>query len=131
MKKKIIISCIVLIFLLILIVVLYNYLEYKNNQKLIQNNTRYEEIKNDVNKEMKRYFSVTRPTCNVEQAVQKIPDGELIYNGGMDKEKFLDVDGKSYCDTITYATCVEKNKWEYKIYIRCKDYTDDEFVDWD
>lgn len=131
MKKKTIISCIVLILLVILVIVSYNcYLEYKSNQKLIQNNIRYEEIKNDVNKEMERYHYVIFPTCNPNHtSPQQVLDDDLIYNGGMDKKNFVDVDGKSYCDTITFATCVKTNKWEFKTYIRCKDYVDDKFKD--
>jgi hypothetical protein len=114
-----------------LIVVLHNYLEYKDRQRLIQNNIRYEKIRQNTNKEMKRYYYLLWPTCDpTHTAVQHVSDGDLIYNGGVDKENFLDVDGKSYCDTISYATCVEKNKWEFKTYIKCKNHTDDKFVDW-
>lgn len=130
MKKKIITFCLVLIFLLMLIFGIYKFLEYKENQKQIQKNKRYEEIKIDVNKEMERYYYLVWPTCDPQnKAVQSVSDDELINNGGMDKEKFLDVDSKSYCDTITYVSCVEKNIWKFKTYIRCEDYIDDEFVD--
>lgn len=104
----------------------------KEEQRLIENKKRYEEIRSDVNKEMERYHYIIFPTCNPDvTATQRVLDTHLIYNGGMKKEKFLDVDGKSYCNTLTYATCIEKNKWEFKTYLRCKEYTDEGFVSGD
>ena len=67
---------------------------------------------------MERYYRIVYPTCDPEDtAIQKVSMFTLVNTAGMDKEKFLDIDGKNYCDTITYAACVEKNKWEFKTYI--------------
>lgn len=107
-----------------------NYEEKKLIEKE-KNQRRYEEIKEDIHKELERYIYVRFPTCEPQWAPQRISDGQLIRNAGMDKEKFLDVDGENYCDSVSYATCVEKNKFEFKTYIRCKDYEDSKFVDWD
>lgn len=132
MKKIIIITIISLISLTVLLLVAYNYIEIKKEKQIAQNNIRYEQIKKDINKEAERYFHLVYPNCNLEnKGVQMIFMSELVNNGGMDKEKVLDVDGKSYCDTITYAACVEKNKWEFKTYIKCKDYEESEAFNWE
>ncbi len=132
MKKIIIITIISLISLTVLLLVAYNYIETKKEKQLAQNNIRYEQIKKDVNKEMERYYYIVFPTCDPEDtATQKVSMFTLVNTAGMDKEKFLDVDGENYCDTITYAACVEKNKWEFKTYIKCKDYEESEAFNWE
>lgn len=129
---------VLLIFIFVLIIGIFIYLYFDNNKEpSVENdnskyNARYEEIKKDINLELERYIYLRWPTCDPQyNPSQRISDGELIYNGGMDKEKFLDVDKEGYCDSFTYATCVEKNKWEFETHIRCKDYMDNKFVDWD
>ena len=78
------------------------------------------------------YHYIVYPYCDPKDtAVRNVSMSELVNNAGMDKEKFLDVDGKSYCDTITYAACVEKNKWKFKTYIKCKDYEESEAFNWE
>ena len=132
MKKTIIIVGISLIILIILLFVVYNYMETKKEKQIAENKIRYEQIKKDVNKEMERYHYIVYPYCDPkETAVRNVSMSELVNNAGMDKEKFLDVDGKSYCDTITYAACVEKNKWKFKTYIKCKDYEESEAFNWE
>ena len=132
MNKIIIITIIGLISLTVLLLVAYNYIETKKEKQIAQNNIRYEQIKKDVNKEMERYQYIVYPYCDPQDtAVRSVSMSELVNNGGMDKEKFLDVDGKSYCDTITYAACVEKNKWKFKTYIKCKDYEESEAFNWE
>lgn len=136
MKKNVNLILLLVSFFLILGVGLFYCLKYKKikTMEIKENNynVRYEEIKNAVNLEMERYIYLRWPTCDPQYtSYQKISDGELVSNGGMDREKFLDVDDENYCDTISYATCTEKNKWEFKTYIRCKGYEDSEFIDWD
>ena len=101
MKKTIIIVGISLIFLIVLLFVVYNYIEIKKEKQIAENKIRYEQIKKDVNKEMERYHYIVYPYCDPKDtAVRNVSMSELVNNAGMDKEKFLDVDGKSYCDTM-------------------------------
>lgn len=132
MRKIMIITIVSLIILIILIFVSYCYIQIQKKKQIEQNNIRYEQIKKDVYKEMERYYRIVYPTCDPEDtAIQKVSMFTLVNTAGMDKEKFLDVDGKSYCDTITYAACVEKNKWKFKTYIKCKDYEESEAFNWE
>ncbi len=48
----------------------------------------------------------------------------------MKKDKFLDVDGKSYCKAYIDTKCVEDGKWEWNTYLSCKDYEDEGYIDW-
>lgn len=123
MKKKIIILIIVIIFLVGIIV----FVNYDKKEK----SKRYDEIKREIDTELKRYLYVIAPNCQVDGGSQIITHKVLVYNAGMDKEKFLDVDKKSYCKAYIKAKCVEVGKWDWDIMISCKNYTDDGYVDWD
>lgn len=54
-----------------------------------------------------------------------IDEKALIYNAGMDKEKLLDTDNKSYCKVYVKTRCNEDNKWGWDINLSCKDYEDE------
>ena len=49
----------------------------------------------------------------------------------MDKEKLLDIDYKSYCKARIEAKCKEVNQLSWNIYLKCKDYEDYEYSNWD
>lgn len=49
----------------------------------------------------------------------------------MDKDKFLDVDSKSYCKAYIIPTCIEKGIWNWDIKISCKNYEDTGYINWD
>jgi len=104
--------------------------DYFYRQTQLQHQKRYEEIRNDVDREMQKYIYLTSPKCTKGSATH-ITHKELVYNRGMDKEKFLDVDGKSYCKVYVDSVCVEDGKWEWKVYLSCKDYEDKGYKDWD
>ena len=127
MMKKIIII-ILLIFIIIGSILFIN---EKINKKIEeQNNKRYEEIKKDIDTELKRYLYVIAPKCQPNSGTPLITHQDLVYNAGMNKEKFLDIDKKSYCKAYIEAKCVEVGKWDWDIMISCKNYTDDGYVDW-
>ena len=80
--------------------------------------------------ELKRYLYVIAPKCQPNSGTPLITHQDLVYNAGMNKEKFLDIDKKSYCKAYIKAKCVEVGKWDWDIMISCKNYTDDGYVDW-
>lgn len=123
MKNKIVIfiSILVLIFLTC-IFLLSNKKEYKTNK--------YDEIKEDINKELERYLYVVQPKCQ-KGSSRFVTHYELVYNAGFDKEKLLDINKKSYCMVYVPVKCVEEGKLEWKIYLSCNDYEDKGFVKWD
>lgn len=128
MKKKIIITIFLIFFIIIgsiLFVNIRNHIVEKQNKK------RYEEIKRDIDTELKRYLYVIAPKCQPNSGTPLITHRDLVYNGGMDKEKLLDIDEKSYCKAYIKTRCAEVGKWNWNIYISCKDYTNKGYIDWD
>lgn len=128
MKKKIIIT-ILLIFSIIIGSILF--VNIRNHVVEEQNKKRYEEIRKNIDTELKRYMYVIAPKCYPENGTPLLTHQDLVYNGGMDKEKLLDVDKKSYCKAYIKTRCVKVGKWNWDIYISCKDYTDKGYIDWD
>lgn len=116
--------------MLFIIIVGVLFVEYRNYKIQKHNTKRYEEIKKDIDNELKRYMYVIAPKCYPENGTPLLTHKDLVYNGGMDKEKFLDVDEKSYCKTYIKTKCVEIGKWTWNIAISCKDYTDKGYIDW-
>ena len=91
---------------------------------------RYEQIKSDINKELERYLYVWLPKCSANMAHQKLTHEDLVYNAGLDKEKLLDIDYKSYCMVYVDIECVEEGKLSWNTNISCKDYKDPGFKKW-
>ncbi len=127
MKKKIIL---LITFAFVIIIGSLLFINIKNYIKQEQNKKRYEEIKQDIDNELKRYMYVIAPKCYPENGTPLITHRDLVYNGGMDKEKFLDIDEKSYCKAYIKTKCIEVGKWDWNIMISCKGYTDDGYIDW-
>lgn len=123
MKKNIVILIIVVIFLVGII----GFINYNKKEKT----KRYDEIKKEIDKELKRYMYLIAPNCQVDGGSTIITHKVLVYNAGMDKEKFLDVDKKSYCKSYVEPVCVKEGVWDWDIKISCKGYEDDGYVDWD
>lgn len=124
MKKKIIISIIAaLIILTILVLVGINYKKYSNNK-------RYEEIEFDIKDDVMNYLRITAPYCEMGSSFV-ITDETLIDVRGVDKNKFLDVDGKSYCKARIEVMCVGENEWGWDTYLKCKDYEDKKYSNWE
>lgn len=128
MKKKLIM---LIIFVFVIIIGSLLFINIKNYIEQEQNKKRYEEIKNSVDKELERYLYVIGPKCQPNEGSFLITHKDLVYNAGMDKEKLLDVDKKSYCKVYVYTDCVEIGKWNWKTTISCKNYQDKDYKDWD
>lgn len=126
--RKIIILIVAIILIIIGSLLFVNIYNHKKQE---QKQARYKEIKKDIDDELKRYMYVVLPKCQPEEGTTIITHRDLVYNAGMDKEKFLDVDGKSYCKVYVKPKCVEIGKWDWNIMISCKDYTDKGYIDWD
>lgn len=127
MKKKIIIT---ILFICSIIIVSILFVNIKNHKIEEQNKKRYEEIRKNIDTELKRYLHVIAPKCYPEDGTPLITHRDLVYNGGMDKEKLLDIDEKSYCKAYIKTKCIEVGKWDWDIMISCKDYTDNGYIDW-
>ena len=127
MKKKIIIT---ILFICSIIIVSILFVNIKNHKIEEQNKKRYEEIRKNIDTELKRYLYVIAPKCYPEEGTPLITHRDLVYNGGMDKEKLLDIDEKSYCKAYIKTKCIEVGKWDWDIMISCKDYTYNGYIDW-
>lgn len=128
MKKRLII---LVIFIVVITFSVILFLNIKDYNKKVENEKRYEQIKKDVNNELERYMYVIAPSCSPENGTPIITHRDLVYNAGMDKEKLLDIDKKSYCKVYVNTECVEVGKWSWETYISCNDYTDEGYIDWE
>lgn len=107
---------------------------------------RYDEIKESVKKAVEWNLRASHPKCTILNNYDKNAKKEtyynssfLIKNGYIEKNELLDIDGKSYCDV--YVIIREKledpldqqNNCEvsYKIYLKCNDYEDNGYIDYD
>ena len=124
MKKKIIIVAVFIVVLVIGIVAGLNYKKYSNNK-------RYETIKMEIEEEAKSYLKVSHPYCTPGSASFTMNEDTLLVQWAMDKNKLLDVDGKSYCKTRIEVTCVATNELDTEVYIKCKDYEDKNYSNWE
>ena len=120
--KLIVLTITILSFSLLLIISIYK--DYSNNQ-------RYNQIKEDIQKDIASYLKITSPYCTPSNATTTMTDEALVYQRGMDKEKLLDVDKKSYCKVRIEIRCVAENKLEWDTYLKCKDYEDKNYSNWE
>lgn len=128
MKKKFFI----ILGLIILIVLVSFSLYIKHNKKIQEkNNLRYEEIKENVKAEVIRYANIVHPICKDNDAEIIITHKTLVLNGGFDKEKLLDVDNESYCSVYALSGCDVNEEHYYKSYIKCNNYEEKGFIQWD
>ena len=132
MKKKMIFIFVIIIAVIVIIGVYISvgYIDNNKNHLELQKQERYKEIKENIDKELNRYLYVIAPKCQKENAGFLITHKDLVYNAGMDKEKLLDVDNKSYCKVYVKADCIEDGKWNWTTTISCKNYTDKGYIDW-
>lgn len=111
---------------------------YKNSRAVKYGNwfmeyslDRYDEIKNNIDKELERYMKLVSPNCQKGGSTLLITHKTLVINGGMDKEILLDVDNKSYCGVYVDTSCPEDGVNDWKIYLSCNDYKDKGYKKWD
>ena len=132
MKRKIIIGVLLLTVVIIISIMLG--LNYKNIIEK-RNQEHYAKIKENIQPDIEAYVRLTSPYCNPSRGensmVVTYTDETLVYQRGMDKELLLDVDGKSYCKVRVEVRCVAENKHEWDIYIKCKDYEDENYSNWE
>ena len=121
MKKKIIISFIIVIVILIIWTILG--LNYKNKFDK-RSQLHYDKMKENIQPEVDRYVRVKHHYCNPERGENSGTanyNREILVNhGGMDKELLLDVDGESYCDIKVEVKCVGVNLFQWDTYLKCK-----------
>ena len=116
MKKKIII--IFIAFLLIVLGIIWKItLDY-------QKQNYYQKLKDGIQDDIDRYIKISSPYCSVSSGSSTIDEEILIVQAGIDKNKFLDIDGKSYCKVKVNIRCVAENEHDFDTYLKCKDYVD-------
>ena len=84
----------------------------------------YQELKNGIQEEISHYIKISSPYCSVGSS-GSIDEKILIVQAGIDKKKFLDIDGKSYCKVKVNIRCVAENEHSWDTYLKCKDYEDE------
>lgn len=84
----------------------------------------YQELKDNIQSEIAQYIKIHSPYCSVGSSSSTIDEEILMVQAGIDKKKFLDVDGKSYCKVKVNIRCVAENEHDFDTYLKCKDYVD-------
>lgn len=123
-NKLIIITSLIIIIFLSLFIVIPIYKKHSNDK-------RYNQIKKDIQEDIASYLRISHPYCTKGTGDFVITDETLIYQRGMDKEKLLDIDNKSYCKVRIEVKCVEENKLNWDTYLSCKDYEDINYSNWE
>lgn len=90
---------------------------------------RYDEIRDEIDKELEKYMSLVSPNCQQGNGGQLITHETLVFNGGMDKDVLLDIDNESYCGLYVKTSCPKDGINEWKIYLSCNDYEDEEYIE--
>lgn len=133
MKKKIVIILIVILLLIGTSIGIVVGLKHKKEIEE-RNQKRYAEIKESIQEDIAGYVRVRDPYCSVERGENLnsiYTDETLVYQRGMDKEKLLDVDGESYCKVRVEVKCVGENEHTWDTYLKCKDYEDENYGNWE
>ncbi|MBQ2873178.1 MAG: hypothetical protein IJE89_04200 [Bacilli bacterium] len=132
MKKKLIIVIALLIVVSISSIVIG--INYKNKINK-RNQLHYAKIKENIQPEIDAYVKLTKYYCNPSRGensgITVYTDETLINQRGMDKELLLDVDGKSYCKVRVEVRCVAENEFAWNTYLKCKDYEDVNYSNWE
>ena len=120
MKKRIIISFIIVVVILIIGTIIG--LNYKNKFDE-RNQLHYDKMKENILPEVDRYVRIMHHYCDPSRGEN---GGTSIYNderlskyAGMDKELLLDVDGKTYCKVKVEVECVGVNQFQWDTYLKC------------
>ena len=141
MKKKILII-LTIIFILCLVLGIFLYKSIRENNK----QARYNEIRESAKKAVEWKIRAVYPYCSIESGFKNTSrpgshynSSHLINQGYIKKSELLDVDNTSYCDVYVkinkeydYVYDPRKNcKIYYKIYLKCKDYEDKGYINWE
>lgn len=123
MKRKYIMVISILFAAFFVLLILF---KYKNNLEM----KRYKQIKEDVAYETEKFLNSSLPPEYNDGREEYLYEDDITHPQarGADKSILLDVNKKTYCKAAIYGKCVN-NKWNIKVYISCKDYTDKEYED--
>lgn len=103
--------------------------ENKDNNMYLE---RYEEIKKDFEEGLKWNLTVSCPNCCLDSNTsykQTITSNYLVQQGYIKKDILLDVDKESYCKVYADTDCSD-GKIVYDIYLKCNNYIDEGYIDW-
>ena len=119
--------------------------ETNSNSEIKDSVKRYLEIRENVRKAVEKNISAQYPSCPITYEYDRTFMNESFYNssflvnnGYIAKSDLLDVDDSSYCDVYVeilahYDNLLDRQnncKTAYKIYLKCKNYEDDGYVNW-
>lgn len=127
MKKKKKLIFILVFVLLLLTSGIIGGLKYKKYLNI----KRYEVIKEELTEEATKYLKISNPYCTPGDANYTITEETLLVQWAMDKNKLLDIDKKSYCMARIEVMCVDENKLDTDVYLKCKDYEDENYSNWE
>lgn len=143
MKKKMLI--ILSLILLISLCSIISFMIYKS-KKENKEQDRYDEIRANVKKAVEWEISAVYPYCSIASGFKE-PTGSsshynssyLINQGYIKKNELLDIDNTSYCDVYVKINPNYEDKYDYqknckiyyKIYLKCKDYEDKGYINWE
>ncbi len=116
MTKKLIYTLVVLIIFIVVIVLI----------KKESDNKRYKQIKEDVKREAEAYLEITKPIIYNPNKKEWLYEEDIVspLHRGANKNIILDVDKKNYCK-VAIRGYVQDNKWNAKVYLKCKNYEDE------
>ena len=121
MKKKIIISLIIVIVILVIGTIIGLNCKNKIDER---NQLHYEKMKERIQPEIDRYVRIMHHYCDPSRGensgIAIYNDERLTKHAGMDKELLLDADGKTYCKVKVEVECVGVNQFQWDTYLKCK-----------
>ena len=145
MKKGLIVILILLVISFIIGFIFYKNNKDNENERLKKEQKIYDEIRESVKDAVEWNISAMYPKCSISYEFKETTSPGrhynswfLINNGYIKQNELLDVDGESYCDVyVDINTYYEdeldhQNNCEiyYKIYLKCKDYEDEGYINW-
>lgn len=144
-KKTLIILSIILIIVICSIIGFILYENYKINlEKKAQE--RYVEIKENVKHAVEWNIGAVYPGCSISKEFKETDSpgsfynsSFLINNGYIKKSELLDIDNESYCDVYVDINTYYEDPLDhqhnceifYKIYLKCKDYEEKGYINWE
>lgn len=149
MKKKIIIFGFIVLIITLAIIFGFQkyYTQLKNDDKKSNDYKRYLEIKESTKKAVEWNIRAQYPNCSITSNFDKKNNAVssqynssfLINNGYIKQDELLDVDGENYCDVYVVIQMNSENLLDnskkcsvaYKIYLKCSEYKDKEYINWE
>ena len=85
----------------------------------------YQELKDSIQDDISNYIKISSPYCSVGSANTTIDEKILMVQAGIDKQRFLDIDSKSYCKIKVNIKCIAENEHSWDTYLKCNNYEDE------